>query len=346
VRTRSFIAVVVLLAALFAGAAAVYAYDHGREDKLAEGIRVGGLDVGGMKRSAAESKLRAELSARYKRPIVAAYENKRFTLSARQAGITFNVRGAIDEAIRRSREGNILTRTYHGLSGRRVDADISPHVGYSARAVDAYLRQIARHVARKAKNASLDFAGAAPEPRKGKEGVALDSAALRRDVSAMVTGQAPPRVLQVHARTFKPKVTLAKLSREYPKLIIVNRSAFTLTMYNDLKQTKSYHVAVGQVGLETPAGLYHIQNKQVDPAWSVPNSAWAGALAGHVIPGGTPQNPLKARWMGIFDGAGIHGTDNIGSLGSAASHGCVRMAIPDVIDLYDRVDVGTPVYIA
>jgi lipoprotein-anchoring transpeptidase ErfK/SrfK len=49
--------------------------------------------------------------------------------------------------------------------------------------------------------------------------------------------------------------------------------------------------------------------------------------------------------MGIYNGAGIHGTSDIGSLGTAASHGCIRMAVPDVIDLYDRVDVGTPVYI-
>ena len=49
--------------------------------------------------------------------------------------------------------------------------------------------------------------------------------------------------------------------------------------------------------------------------------------------------------MGIFAGAGIHGTDQVGSLGTAASHGCVRMAIPDVIELYDQVKVQTPVYI-
>ena len=49
--------------------------------------------------------------------------------------------------------------------------------------------------------------------------------------------------------------------------------------------------------------------------------------------------------MGIYDGAGIHGTDDVGSLGRAASHGCVRMAVPDVIELYDQVDVGTPIYI-
>jgi lipoprotein-anchoring transpeptidase ErfK/SrfK len=104
-------------------------------------------------------------------------------------------------------------------------------------------------------------------------------------------------------------------------------------------------VAVGAVGFDTPAGLYHSQNKQVDPTWNVPDSDWAGDLAGKSIPPG-PDNPLKARWMGIYDGAGIHGTEETYSLGSAASHGCLRMAIPDVIELYDQVPVGAPIYIA
>ena len=74
-------------------------------------------------------------------------------------------------------------------------------------------------------------------------------------------------------------------------------------------------------------------------------AAWAGSLAGRTIPPG-PQDPIKARWMGIFNGAGIHGTEELSSLGSAASHGCIRMAIPDVEALYDQVSIGTPVYIA
>ena len=126
--------------------------------------------------------------------------------------------------------------------------------------------------------------------------------------------------------------------------ITIDRGDFTLRVYQNLKLARSYAIAVGQQGLETPAGIYSVQDKQVDPWWHVPNSAWAGSLAGQVIPPG-PSDPLKARWLGIYNGAGIHGTEDIGSLGSAASHGCVRMAIPDVIDLYDRVDVGTPIFI-
>lgn len=107
---------------------------------------------------------------------------------------------------------------------------------------------------------------------------------------------------------------------------------------------KTYTIAVGAAGYDTPSGTYPIQSKQVNPTWYVPDSDWAGSLAGQTIPPG-PQNPLKARWMGFYDGAGIHGTDDIDSLGTAASHGCIRMAIPEVIELFDRVEVGTPVYI-
>jgi lipoprotein-anchoring transpeptidase ErfK/SrfK len=138
-------------------------------------------------------------------------------------------------------------------------------------------------------------------------------------------------------------VTTNELAAQYPTYLTVDRASFTLRLFKELKLAAEYPIAVGQIGFDTPAGLYHIQNKAVDPAWSVPE--WGGALAGEVIPGGTAENPLKERWLGIYDGAGIHGTDDLASLGTAASHGCIRMAIPDVIELYDQVPVGAPIYI-
>ena len=131
-------------------------------------------------------------------------------------------------------------------------------------------------------------------------------------------------------RHTQPKVTTADLKRKYDTVIVVNRSQFRLRLFKDLKPTQTYGIAVGQVGLETPAGQYTIANKAINPAWHVPNSAWAGKLAGKVIPGDDPSNPIKARWLGIFDGVGIHGTSDDASIGHNASHGCIRMHIPDV----------------
>ncbi len=118
------------------------------------------------------------------------------------------------------------------------------------------------------------------------------------------------------------------------------------SFYNHLKLERTYEIAVGMEGLETPAGLHHIEWEQVNPPWYVPKKAWAGALAGTVVPPG-PADPLKARFMSFEGGAGIHGVDpsEYSSIGHDASHGCVRMRIPDVIALYSKSPVGTPVYI-
>jgi lipoprotein-anchoring transpeptidase ErfK/SrfK len=141
------------------------------------------------------------------------------------------------------------------------------------------------------------------------------------------------------------EVTQDQLAAKYPTYLTVDLASTTVRLWQNLKLVKSYTVAVGQPAYPTPTGLYSIESKQVDPVWSVPNSPWAGELAGTTVAGGSAENPLRARWMGVTAGAGFHGTDDVGSLGTAASHGCLRMSVPDVIDLYDRVDVGTPVYI-
>jgi lipoprotein-anchoring transpeptidase ErfK/SrfK len=152
------------------------------------------------------------------------------------------------------------------------------------------------------------------------------------------------RTVSAPVERVKPQVTTDQLADEYPVFVTVDRGAFELRLWKRLKLAQTYTIAVGQAGLETPAGEYSIDDKQINPSWHVPESDWAGDLAGKVIPPG-PDNPLKARWMGFYAGAGIHGTEDLASLGTAASHGCVRMAIPDVTELYDQVPPGTPIYI-
>ena len=113
---------------------------------------------------------------------------------------------------------------------------------------------------------------------------------------------------------------------EYPAYITIDRATFQLRFWKNLKLARTYTIAVGAAGYETSTGVYNVESKQVNPTWYVPDSEWAGDLAGEVVPPG-PDNPLEARWMGFFAGAGIHGTNDVGSLGSAASHGCIRMAV-------------------
>jgi lipoprotein-anchoring transpeptidase ErfK/SrfK len=342
-KQRSFILVALCVAILLGGAVAVYAYDSSRDDLIAEGVTVAGVDVGGLRADEARDVIRRAVAKPLERPIAVRYAKKRFRLSAEDAEVHADVAGMVEDAVAASRDGNIISRVARDLTGGEEDAAVAASVSYSQEAVDKLVRRVKRNLDRKAQDATLNF----PSLDKVKEqpGVEVQAGRLSRRVEAALTSTAS-RSVKAPARITKPKVTQAELAKKYPTLLVVDRGSFQLRHYENLKLVRSYTVAIGALGFDTPAGMYSIQNKAVNPAWSVPNSDWAGSLAGTVVPGGVPENPLKARWMGIYDGAGIHGTDQTYSLGTAASHGCVRMAIPDVIELYDQVPVGAPIYIA
>jgi L,D-transpeptidase catalytic domain/Putative peptidoglycan binding domain len=329
---------------LIAGVGA-WAYDHGKRDTIAEGVHVAGIDLGGASAAEARATLREQLLSRLRRPVVATFHGRRVVLSARRAHVALNVEQAVAEAIARSREGFLLVRVAREMTGGTVEADVKPRVVYSRLAVAHFVAQLGDGFDRPPRDASIDFSPASLEPVRAQDGITVERRRLRRQIVRALTTVDAPSTVRVRAHTVRPKVTTAELADKYPVVITVDRASFRLRLWKDLRLAKTYPIAVGQVGLETPAGLYTIQNKAVDPVWNVPHSDWAGDLAGKAIPPG-PSNPLKARWMGIYNGAGIHGTDSIGSLGSAASHGCIRMAIPDVIELYDQTPVGTAVYIA
>ncbi len=141
------------------------------------------------------------------------------------------------------------------------------------------------------------------------------------------------------------------------KAIVVNRKHFELDYYfrkeDEIRFSliKKYPISVGIQGHKTIPGLYVIHTKEKDPDWRIPDEAWAtemGLIPGTIVKGGTPENPLKERWLGVTppeDGIGIHGTANLDSLGTRGSHGCIRMAPKDVIELYSLIPEGTPIVI-
>jgi lipoprotein-anchoring transpeptidase ErfK/SrfK len=333
--------VVLLFGGLIAGA---YAYDDSRQDLIAEGVTVGGVDVGGMRQAAAERVLRRELLSPLDRSLVVKRDGRRFRLSAREARIAADIHGMAASAVARSREGSIVTRVWREATAATVRASLPAEITYSKDAVRRLVRRVQKATDVAPVNAELALDGAGPRLSPSKDGRKLDAARLREQVEQRMLDP-NHRTIRARVSVVRPKVTTESITRTTPAVLVVDRKDFRLRLYTKLRLKKTYRIAVGQVGLETPAGLYHIQNKQVDPAWHVPDSDWAGKLRGKVIPSGDPKNPIKSRWLGIFDGAGIHGTDAISSLGSAASHGCVRMAIPDVQELYDQVPVGAPIYI-
>ena len=341
----SAIAIAAGFALLLVLAVGVYAYDSAHKDEIADGVTVGSVDVGGLDRDQAARVLERRLVAPLRKPVTVHFNKRTFKLPARKLHVSADVDGMVDEALAASQEGGVPGRALRYLTGGSVDERVTPEVSYSGRAVDRFVDGIADAVNQDPRDATISATGSSLNVVKAQNGRALRGAVLRRQIAVTLRSGSGPRTVTAKAVRTKPDVSTSEVASAYPVYLTLDRANYTLNLWKDLKLAKAYTVAVGQVGLETPAGLYHIENKAVDPPWSVPNSSWAGSLAGTVVPGGVPENPLKARWLGIFDGAGIHGTDELYSLGTAASHGCVRMSIPDVIELYPQVPVGTPIYI-
>jgi lipoprotein-anchoring transpeptidase ErfK/SrfK len=348
-RSKPLIAVAVLLTVVTGVAVATILYDHSRENRIAKGVRVGGVDVGGLDREQAAAKLHRLILAPLRRTVVVDHGSQRWQLTAREARLATNLDATVDQAVARSRQGNILQRSWRELTGGTVNARLEPQVTFSDVAIVRLLDRIRRAVDRPATDATIKFSVNGPSTTPSHDGLAVDASGLHKKLKAALVSPDAQRRFSAVTHHVRPKVTTEALAAKYDTALVVNRERFQLTLYKRLKPVKTYNIAVGAVGLETPAGMYHIQNKAVNPAWTEPNSSWVPKHdRGKVVPGGSPENPLKARWLGIFDGAGIHGIDpsEYGTIGHAASHGCVRMRIADVVDLYPRVPVGAPIYIA
>ena len=345
---KRWLIVLVVTLVVLAGSTAggVYAYDEAQSGRIAKGVRIGPFDVSNLSEQGARLALRQQLVPLLNRPVQAVYRRRNFTISPTQAGLRIDVSRMVGEAREASRNGNVVSRVYRDVRGRPLDVHVPIRVTYSPRALRAFVRRVAGRVDKAPRDARVVPAFASLTKVRSVDGLAVRKRLFERRLAAQLTSPKSLHGLEVPVRVLKPKVTTRSLERKYPYFITISRTTKQLKLFRNLRPFKTYRIAVGQIGYGTPGGLYRVENKAINPAWHVPNSPWAGKLAGKVIPGNDPTNPIKARWLGVYDGVGIHGTTEDASIGHNASHGCIRMHIPDVEKLYDEVPVGAAIYIA
>lgn len=338
---------VLVLVLLLAALGGLAAYDSSRKDDIAQGISVGGVDLGGFSEAEARVRLDRELVQPLQRGVVIEWRGRRFRLSGERARVDADTSAMVRQAVALSREGTFLGRGLRDLFGGKVEAPvIRARLSYSKAAVAGLVRQVKRALDRPAKDARLDPSPVAVTTVPGRRGRAVQSRALQKKVVSALLRRGEVGVIHPTFVATKPKVTTGQLASKYPWYVTIDRGSFKLRLFRRLELLDTYGIAVGQAGYESPPGLHRILDKQVNPAWNVPNKPWAGSLAGRVIPPGDPQNPLKARWMAYaLGGYGIHGTDQEWSIGRRASRGCIRMRVKDVTELYDKVPLKTPVYL-
>jgi lipoprotein-anchoring transpeptidase ErfK/SrfK len=139
---------------------------------------------------------------------------------------------------------------------------------------------------------------------------------------------------------------LASLPGYPPGTIVINQHQRSLYLVTAEGEALKYPVAVGRMGKQWH-GVVTVDGKYVEPAWAPPREVKrAEPWLPSYVAGGSPYNPMGARALTLSgDQYAIHGTNRPGSIGTAASYGCIRMYNRDIIDLYDRVAVGTPVVV-
>ena len=302
-----------------AGLACAAAPASERTHTIPPGVTVAGLQVGGLSAEPA----RAAIDAAFARPVTIAYDSGETLVQPAQIGAGIDVNGAVGSALAATPSSRIaLPVTYSRARAARIVAGLAARIDRPA---------IAAQV--------IGANSAGPEFTPAKAGVAVDVTATRTALGRLLSdGTRPP--LRLITRPVPAQRTIA----HFGPVIVVTRGSNTLRLYNGRRLVRTFPVATGQTIYPTPAGVWRIMDKQLDPWWYPPTyDEWAKGLK-PVPPG--PSNPLGTRWMGLnAPGVGIHGTDAPTSIGYSASHGCVRMHVPDAEWLFERVHVGTPVVI-
>jgi lipoprotein-anchoring transpeptidase ErfK/SrfK len=299
------------------------------DDRIGDGVRIGTVDVSGLDAKTARARVSKGLSAAVRRPVTVSYRAQHFVLRPDLAGVRIDAGASVKAA--QDSDGGV----------------VRPRVSYDRAKVDGFVARVARRVEQPARDADIDVRDGKLSRTRARNGVKVKRPEL---VSQLVRAAGDPARA---SRKVKLPVTvleradrnLVDLAKRYPIVIGIDRDAKVLRLYENLRLTRRYKIAVGQQGLESSPGRYKIEEKIVNPPWHAPDKAWAGDLAGQTIAANDPRNPLVARWMGYHDGEGIHGTKDIASLGEQASHGCIRMSPKAVKQLFRRVKVGTPVFL-
>jgi len=278
-------------------------------------VRVAGVRVGGL----APSEAVAAVQLAFGRPLQVVIDRSRLVLDPRKVAAAY-----VATAVARARISNPGTNVPLVVAVRGVP-------------LRAWVAKVAHRFSHPAVDATLSFQNAHPVIKNDRAGHELNAARLtERVVSTLRANSRLP--VRVRTRGVAPQVT----AESFAESIVINRSINRLYLFDGAKLTRTFAVATGQSIYPTPSGLWHIVVKWKNPWWFPPvQDSWAKGLK-PVPPG--PSNPLGTRWMGLnAPGVGIHGTDEPGSIGYSASHGCIRMQVPDAEWLFDHVDVGTMV---
>jgi L,D-transpeptidase catalytic domain/Putative peptidoglycan binding domain len=287
------------------------------EAVIADGVTIGGVAVGGLTQDEAV----ATVTSAFEQPLPVLVAGHRLFPTPKRLDASAYVNGAVAQALA-------------ALPGSAIKL----RVKLDRAKASAYVAAVAKRFDRKPLDAQLGLRNLRPVVSRERAGRSLRRVqSLGRIFDALVANSRAQ--VQLDFKSLLPKVT----RRSIGPVIVIRRGSNHLYLYDGTRFWRVFGVATGQSQYPTPLGRWQIVVKWRNPWWYPPHSTWAQG-AKPIPPG--PGNPLGTRWMGLSaSGVGIHGTPDDASIGYSASHGCIRMHIPDAEWLFNHVRIGTTVFI-
>ncbi len=324
------------------GAAAAVRLESSGSKVNLNGFQVGGIELAGLNKAAAIEKLHQRFEAPLDVPIPITLDGKLMqTTTRRELGASTNVDEVYAQALKLHRDIPSFKRLWYRITGMSVGHALEVKTRAGDGKAEEIVNKIAAAVNRAPVDASVAVVGGTPKITDGTAGFALDEKEATRALKN-VTAEGTSGVDLV-GKPIAPAVTKAN----FKDVIVVKVGENKLYHYDGERLVKTYDVATGLPKYPTPIGPFKIVQKRFRPTWVNPATKpgqWGAKLPAKIGPG--PNNPLGTRAMNLNSpGIRIHGTTADNSMGYNASHGCIRMRMSDVEELFDRVEVGTPVII-
>lgn len=331
------IALISALLLLSGGSALALADDLMGRDVMPTGASIDGNPVGGLSRADAARVVEEKVKGALLAPATVRFRDRSFELDP--AGyVSVDVDDMLDSALAPRTDAPLYMRVLARVTEAPVGTEVERAMKIDEAKVGAWIAEIAPQVAVPAIDASLSVTTGLLQVLPEVKGAAIDTTAAPKTLLAGLLEGSKDIALPV--RPIEPKLSVNTMG----KTLFVKLRTRKLYLYAGDQLEKEYGIAVGAASFPTPKGQFKIINKRRNPSWSNPGSGWAAGMPSYIAPG--PSNPLGTRAL-YLDAAGIriHGTSKDFSIGTAASHGCMRMHRWDVEDLFDRVPLGTRVII-
>ncbi|MEA2516951.1 MAG: hypothetical protein QOG16_789 [Actinomycetota bacterium] len=326
-----------LVLGLGGAAWATYDYTQDYAGRLLPGATIAGVHVGGLTPDQATAAVAAAIRPLLDRPITVSWEKETWTVTPHELGAKNDAAEAVSSAVEASRSTSFVDRMQMKLLGDRLDFSREVAIRFPRQGVRGFVQGIAAHFDREARDATVDYSSGWVEMVRARAGRAVIKEDSRRALMTALRSGAPTVDLAV--KTTKPE----KSDEDFDQVLLVRIGENKVYLYEDGKITHEWTVATGQPEYATPTGIFEVTEKRYLPTWVNPApDTWGASMPESIPPG--PGNPLGLRAINWSAPAiRFHGTTATYSLGYNASHGCVRMANEDVIELYDLIDVGTPI---